>query len=73
MLKESETAEKEGANGDASIEPGEIQEVEVDMQAQAETIRTVFSDPKTFNVKVCDFYATIPPLLLCSSFLRVCS
>jgi translation initiation factor 4E len=32
------------------LEPGEIQEV--DMQAQAETIRTVFSDPKNFNVKV---------------------
>lgn len=50
MLKESETAEK--PNGDSTIEPGEIQELEVDMQAQAETIRTVFSDPKTFNVKV---------------------
>jgi hypothetical protein len=34
-----------------SLEPGEIQEV--DMQAQAEGIRTVFSDPKNFNVKVC--------------------
>ena len=33
-----------------NLEPGEIQEV--DMQAQAETIRTVFSDPKNFNVKV---------------------
>jgi hypothetical protein len=33
-----------------SPEPGEIQEV--DMQAQAETIRTVFNDPKNFNVKV---------------------
>jgi len=31
------------------LEPGEIQEV--DMQAQAEGIRTVFSDPKNFNVK----------------------
>ena len=38
------------ANGDAPLEDGEIQEV--DMQAQAETIRTVFSDPKNFNVKV---------------------
>lgn len=56
MLKESETAEPEQKqNGDSTIEPGEIQEVEVDMQAQAETIRTVFSDPKTFNVKVCSF------------------
>jgi len=32
-----------------SLEPGEIQEV--DMQSQAETIRTVFSDPANFNVK----------------------
>ncbi|TFY54045.1 hypothetical protein EVG20_g9868 [Dentipellis fragilis] len=38
------------ANGD-SPEPGEIQEIEVDMQAQAESIKTVFSDPKNFNVK----------------------
>lgn len=35
---------------DESLEPGEIQEV--DMQAQAEGIRTVFSDPTNFNVKV---------------------
>jgi len=34
---------------DESLEPGEIQEV--DMQAQAEGIRTVFSDPTNFNVK----------------------
>jgi translation initiation factor 4E len=34
-----------------TLEPGEIQEV--DMQAQAEGIRTVFSDPTNFNVKVC--------------------
>jgi len=32
------------------LEAGEIQEV--DMQAQAETIRTVFNDPTNFNVKV---------------------
>jgi len=45
------TAKDDGEVGDeASLEPGEIQEV--DMQAQAETIRTVFSDPKNFNVKV---------------------
>lgn len=31
------------------LEPGEIQEV--DMEEQAEGIRTVFSDPKNFNVK----------------------
>lgn len=34
-------------------EPGEVQEV--DMQAQAEGIRTVFSDPTNFNVKVGPF------------------
>jgi len=32
-----------------SLEPGEIQEV--DMQAQADGIRTVFSDSTNFNVK----------------------
>jgi len=35
-------------NGDAD-EEGEVQEV--DMQAQSDQIRTVFSDPKNFNVK----------------------
>ena len=34
-----------------SSEPGEIQEV--NMEAQAEGIRTVFNDPTNFNVKVC--------------------
>lgn len=43
------------ANGGAedkpeSLEPGEIQEV--NMEAQAEGIRTVFNDPTNFNVKV---------------------
>ncbi len=48
---EAHTGAKDGEAGDdRSLEPGEIQEV--DMQAQAETIRTVFSDPKNFNVKV---------------------
>ncbi|TFK41097.1 eukaryotic translation initiation factor 4E class I [Crucibulum laeve] len=37
------------ADASESLEPGEIQEV--DMQAQAEGIRTVFSDPTNFNVK----------------------
>jgi translation initiation factor 4E len=37
----------------SDAEPGEIQEV--DMHAQAEGIRTVFSDPTNFNVKVCLF------------------
>ncbi len=35
---------------EATLEPGEIQEV--DMQAQAEGIKTVFNDPTNFNVKV---------------------
>jgi translation initiation factor 4E len=43
-------ADQAVANDDESLEPGEIQEV--DMQAQAEGIRTVFSDPTNFNVKV---------------------
>ncbi|KAG6812489.1 hypothetical protein H0H92_002596 [Tricholoma furcatifolium] len=38
-------------NSDPDLEPGEIQEIEVDMASQAETIRTVFSDPTNFNVK----------------------
>ena len=51
-LAENQTKENEKkTNGeDESLEPGEIQEV--DMQAQAETIRTVFNDPTNFNVKV---------------------
>jgi hypothetical protein len=48
--EEHTTANDGQVGSDASLEPGEIQEV--DMQAQAETIRTVFSDPKNFNVKV---------------------
>ena len=43
------TAETNGESAE-TLEPGEIQEV--DMQAQAEGIRTVFSDPTNFNVKV---------------------
>ena len=38
------------ANGE-EVEEGEIQEI--DMESQAEGIRTVFSDPTNFNVKVC--------------------
>ena len=38
-----------------SSEPGEVQEIEVDMALQAETLKTVFNDPKNFNVKVSDF------------------
>lgn len=41
-----------GKNAEDGLEPGEIQEVEVDMQAHAESIRTVFNDPTNFNVKV---------------------
>ncbi|EAU93036.1 cap binding protein [Coprinopsis cinerea okayama7 len=50
-------ADQEAANTqpskskDESTEPGEIQEVVVDMQSQADAIRTVFSDPTNFNVK----------------------
>lgn len=50
-LAENNIAEKDGTQNGDDAEPGEIQEV--DMQAQAENIRTVFSDPKNFNVKVC--------------------
>jgi len=35
---------------DEELEAGEIQEV--DMEAQADGIRTVFNDPSNFNVKV---------------------
>ncbi|KAI0702520.1 eukaryotic translation initiation factor 4E class I [Cytidiella melzeri] len=47
----AENQVKAAANGDAlpEEEEGEIQEV--DMQQQAENIRTVFNDPKNFNVK----------------------
>lgn len=38
---------------EATLEPGEIQEV--DMQAQAEGIKTVFNDPTNFNVKVSSY------------------
>ncbi|KAI0639757.1 eukaryotic translation initiation factor 4E class I [Trametes polyzona] len=49
-LAENQPKENKKANGeDENLEPGEIQEV--DMQAQADAIRTVFSDPTNFNVK----------------------
>ncbi|KAI9058832.1 eukaryotic translation initiation factor 4E class I [Trametes sanguinea] len=50
-LAENEAKENETkTNGEGeNLEPGEI--TEADMQAQAETIKTVFSDPKNFNVK----------------------
>ena len=50
-LAENVKDSEKKANGEESPEPGEIQEV--DMQQQAENIRTVFNDPKNFNVKVC--------------------
>ena len=50
-LAENNIVDKDGAQNGDDGEPGEIQEV--DMQAQAENIRTVFNDPKNFNVKVC--------------------
>ena len=48
----TENPEKHPAtkSNENDVEPGEIQEV--DMQAQADSIRTVFSDPTNFNVKV---------------------
>jgi len=48
-LAENEAKGSQNASNGEDIEPGEIQEV--DMQAQAENIRTVFNDPKNFNVK----------------------
>lgn len=51
-----------GANGVASPEEepeeGEIQEL--DLAAHAEEIRTVFSDPTNFNVKVCSWLKLCP-------------
>lgn len=49
-LAESAIAHQDGKGDD--LEPGEIQEIEVDMESQAEGIKTVFSDPNNFNVKV---------------------
>jgi len=43
-----------------SSEPGEVQEIEVDMALQAETLKTVFNDPKNFNVKVRVFFRSLP-------------
>lgn len=47
----------ESANGNG-LEDGEIQEV--DMESQAEGIRTVFTDPTNFNVKVCTLVSGDP-------------
>lgn len=47
---------------DADIEDGEIQEV--DMESQADGIRTVFSDPTNFNVKV-RFFCLLNAYVFC--------
>ena len=64
--KEKENGEKavEEKEGDSQLEPGEIQEV--DMQQQAENIRTVFNDPTNFNVKVSRFWCS------CAAAVFVC-
>jgi len=48
-LAENELKDTQVAQNGDDVEPGEIQEV--DMQAQSDQIRTVFSDPQNFNVK----------------------
>lgn len=50
---DAQTAEAKAeakADADADMEEGEIQEV--DMEAQAEGLKTVFNDPRNFDVKV---------------------
>lgn len=73
--KSSSPLAEKPLSGDPDLEDGEIQEI--DMESQAEGIRTVFSNPKDFNVKVCPVSHLSPHL--CSSrvfvavvgFLRV--
>lgn len=61
----------ENGNGDEqSLEPGEIQEV--NMEAQAEGIRTVFSDPTNFNVKA-SHCTEVRLKFECLQHLRLCS
>lgn len=50
MAEAGDSPEPSPATQNGSDEDGEIQEV--NMEAQAEGIRTVFQDPKNFNVKV---------------------
>jgi hypothetical protein len=45
-------AENGNGSGAPTGEEGEAQELEVNMENQAEHIRTVFNDPTNFNVKV---------------------
>jgi translation initiation factor 4E len=61
-LAEHPEADGGHVGDDGSPEPGEIPEV--DMQAQAETIRTVFSDPKNFNVKVLSIQSNQDPMFV---------
>ena len=46
------------SSAEEDLEPGEIQEI--DMETQADSIRTVFSDPTNFNVKVCNLLHRVP-------------
>ena len=52
----SKAALNAALNDIESPDPGEVQEIEVDMELQAETFKTVFNDPKDFNVKVPVFF-----------------
>jgi translation initiation factor 4E len=48
---EKSTSDATASSG-ATADDGEGQELEVNMEQQADNIRTVFSDPSNFNVKV---------------------
>jgi translation initiation factor 4E len=58
----------ENEKADASYEDGEVQEVEVNMETQADQIKTVFSDPTNFNVKVRALLPRVDSIIL--SFLQ---
>ena len=51
------------------LEDGEIQEIQVSMESQAESIRTVFSDPTNFNVKVCSLLQKVQVFVLSTAVL----
>ena len=51
------------------LEPGEIQEI--DMETQADSIRTVFSDPTNFNVKVCSLLLRVQAFRLIYSHFSI--
>lgn len=57
-LAENKSAATDGRTDEELLATGEIQEV--DMQGQADAIRTVFSDPTNFNVKVRSTFVSIP-------------